>query len=349
MPTSLFIEPTYPEFLGNELFRRDSPLNRDDSLRPYILMKERLEATGIKVNTADFFLRGEHLSDRNVFVSLGGTEYWRRLKDRGDISLEAFFLFEPPIANPSMYRRLKEYGPHFRHVFSFSTGLGIERYMPPGLRLEQLYCPQPYDDVINPLWNRADRKFLTAIVSNKRPLAPGPELYSERIRAIRFFARNGEIDLYGPYWDKPIPTHPFHFQWYFDLSFRRARKGIAESKYRTLAGYTFSICFENMSLKGYITEKIFDCFYTGTIPIYLGAPDTRDHIPKEAFIDCSTFRSYEDLRDYLLSRTPAEKSHYRMAARDFLGSQRFRPFSSRSFLDSILKISEEHSAPGEAR
>lgn len=37
--------------------------------------------------------------------------------------------------------------------------------------------------------------------------------------------------------------------------------------------------------KGYITEKIFDCFFPGVIPIYWGAENVTDYIPQDTFID----------------------------------------------------------------
>jgi hypothetical protein len=40
-----------------------------------------------------------------------------------------------------------------------------------------------------------------------------------------------------------------------------------------LIDYMFSITIENDSYSTYYTEKIMDCFATGTVPIYLGAPD----------------------------------------------------------------------------
>ena len=35
----------------------------------------------------------------------------------------------------------------------------------------------------------------------------------------------------------------------------------------------FSVAIENASYESYFTEKVQDCFSTGTIPIYYGAPD----------------------------------------------------------------------------
>ena len=40
-----------------------------------------------------------------------------------------------------------------------------------------------------------------------------------------------------------------------------------------LKDYMFSVAIENKSCNGYFSEKIQDCFATGTIPIYHGAPD----------------------------------------------------------------------------
>ena len=48
--------------------------------------------------------------------------------------------------------------------------------------------------------------------------------------------------------------------------------------------YKFIICFENSKTPGYITEKIFNVFLAGSIPIYDGAPNITDYINIEAFI-----------------------------------------------------------------
>jgi len=49
--------------------------------------------------------------------------------------------------------------------------------------------------------------------------------------------------------------------------------------------YKFVICFENSYANGYITEKIFNCFYGKTIPIYKGSEKITDYINKNSFID----------------------------------------------------------------
>ena len=49
--------------------------------------------------------------------------------------------------------------------------------------------------------------------------------------------------------------------------------------------YKFIICFENSYADGYITEKIFNCFFARTIPIYKGSEKINDYINKDCYID----------------------------------------------------------------
>jgi len=48
--------------------------------------------------------------------------------------------------------------------------------------------------------------------------------------------------------------------------------------------YKFVICFENSKTDGYVTEKIFNVFLSGAIPIYDGAPNINDYIVSGSFI-----------------------------------------------------------------
>ena len=78
-----------------------------------------------------------------------------------------------------------------------------------------------------------------------------------------------------------------------------AYRGPVPEKLAVLAAYKFSLCFENSRFPGYVSEKIFDCFFTRTIPIYLGAPDIARYVPPQAFIDLTRFANYADARAYL--------------------------------------------------
>lgn len=49
--------------------------------------------------------------------------------------------------------------------------------------------------------------------------------------------------------------------------------------------YKFIICFENSYNDGYITEKIFNCLFADTIPIYSGSSIIHNFINKDCFIN----------------------------------------------------------------
>jgi hypothetical protein len=48
--------------------------------------------------------------------------------------------------------------------------------------------------------------------------------------------------------------------------------------------YKFVMCFENSHTEGYITEKIFNIFLAGSIPLYNGAPDIEKYIDAKSFV-----------------------------------------------------------------
>jgi len=57
-----------------------------------------------------------------------------------------------------------------------------------------------------------------------------------------------------------------------------------EFKEDGLCDYMFSVAIENDLYGTFFTEKILDCFATGTIPVYLGAPDIGDYFNTDGII-----------------------------------------------------------------
>jgi len=51
-----------------------------------------------------------------------------------------------------------------------------------------------------------------------------------------------------------------------------------------LCDYMFSVAIENGQYATYFTEKLLDCFATGTVPIYLGTPDIGDYFNSDGII-----------------------------------------------------------------
>ncbi len=68
-----------------------------------------------------------------------------------------------------------------------------------------------------------------------------------------------------------------------------------QSKINFLSRYKFTIAFENSNSRGYITEKLTDCFIAGTVPIYWGSEGDLSPFPKEAVICANDYPSTEAL------------------------------------------------------
>ena len=74
-------------------------------------------------------------------------------------------------------------------------------------------------------------------------------------------------------------------------------RGFKEIEYKEqgLQDYMFSICIENYTYDSYFTEKILDCFATGTIPIYKGTKKILDYYDEDGIIFLDDLLDFSDL------------------------------------------------------
>jgi len=112
-------------------------------------------------------------------------------------------------------------------------------------------------------------------------------------------------------------------------------KGKCASKFEVLQNYEFCLCFENMRMDGYITEKLFDCLYAGTIPLYMGAPDILNYIPEDVFVDCRKYSTWKEMWGDVAAMPSERIIEMRIAGRNFLRSD-----MANKFYDSIEYIFE---------
>ena len=66
------------------------------------------------------------------------------------------------------------------------------------------------------------------------------------------------------------------------------------NKIKFLQNYKFSICFENSKQSGYITEKLFDAFEAGTIPIYYGDDTILELINNKSYIHIKDMKDFDE-------------------------------------------------------
>jgi hypothetical protein len=140
-------------------------------------------------------------------------------------------------------------------------------------------------------------------------------------------------------WNDDLVDNKKFFKFYYpalqpmqtDLPSFESRKLLTQTvgAHDLLKQYKFAVCYEDMhDVKGYVTEKIFNCFAAGTIPIYWGASNITDYIPKECFIDRRDFKDFEAVMDYIQG---ADAQAYINNIKAFLESDQAKLFSKELF------------------
>ncbi|MBW2570149.1 MAG: hypothetical protein JRE47_12495 [Deltaproteobacteria bacterium] len=317
------ILPTQKSLLNDNIF---NPANaRDNVLERFALVKQALKDKGHTCNTLDQF----DYADVDVLIL-----------SRFDSQLRKAFLCikknpcikfiltanEPWIICPMHTPKILEELP-VDIVFTWND-TAAKQYK--HIRKGNIGQPYIYAGLL-PAVEFNEKKMCCLIVTNKTSNYPN-ELYSERLAAVRFFARkNAVFDLFGMGWEFSQ-----------DPLVKKVYKGTVVSKKETMQHYKFAICYENVKDEmGLITEKIFDCFAAGCVPVYYGARNVTDYIPKECFIDFRDFADYEDLYSFIMNMEEKEYNKYLNAVKKFLQTDAYKEFTSEAYVRNIMQAIEE--------
>ena len=313
----------------NSLFNQTS---RDNCNYSLWLLREKFKDKGIHLNTVDVNVKERVAFELHMDVH------------RSKTSAQAYlFLWETSAICPNNERETLR--SRYRRIFTWDDrlvdGCRYVKFCLPVFR-----HPSPFS-----MMGWCGRDLLCCAIAGNKALAKwdASQLYSKRVESIRWFERNAshEFDLFGIGWDRPPARSSLIDKILFKVSSRLNGKskscpfpsyrGPVVSKHDTLKRYRFSICYENMSeLPGYITEKIFDCFFAGCVPIYWGASNIFDYVPRECFIDRREFADHETLYDFLTSMSEADYITYQMAIQTFLTSLAAEKFYPEAFASNIV-------------
>lgn len=314
------IIPWEDRFLQDKLFDvEDKITNVDDRQTPFYEMKLELERKGHQVHTVDLY---DDLLSVDYFLFFEKDLNWLEKVIRlGMAGRMIYCNAEPPSVNPlncpEGYKKIKKYFPYI---------LTWNDEWVDGETIFKRNIPYFFQNNIGEV-PFTERKLLTSISGNKKSAHPD-ELYSEREKVLTFFENNypDEIDFYGTGWDGS--KHPCY-------------RGKVERKYEVFWNYRFALCFENIkNVSGYVTEKILDCFTSGIVPVYAGAKNADEYIPKECYIDYWQFDSEGQLADYLHSVDEKQFNRYLQAAKVFLESDGILVFSGAEYARDILQVTK---------
>jgi len=306
----------------------DEVSNRDNCLYGFFLLKKRFEEKNIYIGTQDINLPSE-----TQFIVYNEMP---KLKDIFPDKNNYLLIFESEVIRPDNWNI--ENHKYFKKIFTWSDDLVDNiKYFKINFSSK---IPTDLDFGLS-----KKNKLCTMIIAHKFKSHP-LELYTERVKAIRWFERNHpeDFDLYGIGWDKYCFKGTLSRLNRFEVLTKLLKpkypsyKGSVKSKKEIYEKYKFAICYENArNIPGYITEKIFDCFFAGCVPIYWGAPNITMHIPANTFIDKRNFKTYDRLYNYLKNMPDREYIDYLDAIKNFIKSDKIYPFSAECFADTLTQ------------
>lgn len=317
-------------YCNNKLFDlNDKIINRDNCMYPFWLLKQEFKKYGYDLSTQDI----NSIEESRIVIY---NEMPKTLPNKNDIQKSYLMLFESELIRPDNWN-LKNHK-YFNKIFTWKDDIiDNKKYF-------KFNFAQEIPKTINKELSKKE-KLCTLIAGNKKVNHP-LELYSKRVEAIRWFEKNHpqDFDFYGIGWDEFRSENK-----YVNILLRKSKlskmfkpsfssyKGKVDSKKEVLEKYKFAICYENArDISGYITEKIFDCFFAGCVPIYWGANNITEHIPKDCFIDKRKFDSYEKLYEFITSINNEKYLQYLENIETFLKSDKAYLFSSEFFAKTLI-------------
>jgi len=318
---------------ANRPFQPGAGPNGGDFFLPWRQLRARFLEAGIELNTRDV----NEAAGVEVLFEL-------HLNAQRHVPHPASYayLYEDAIVRPLNAER--DALVHYRRVWTSNEDL-ID-----GKHIQRLDYPNDLTLREVPGWAGRDL-FCVLIASNKALLHPHPRnLHHQRVAAIRHFEAHAPqlFSLYGPGWGIPA-VEPGAMgrlkkrlnEWKLKL-FPGARpfpswRGMLQRKSDALDRARFSICYENSrGSPGYLTEKIFDCFTSGCVPIYIGTTHAQAPIPADCYIDADAFDSLHALQAHLEGIDEARFAAYQAAIRRFLASPEAQRFTNAHWCEALV-------------
>lgn len=295
------------------LFDYNNPTyNRDNGLAMFCDARKQAALLGYDVIQADSV---DNLEDFEYLIVFEVVPYQIPILERYPKEKLILFLWEPPSVIPENYE--KKYHYPFSKVYTWRDDF-IDNVKYFKLRYAV------HNPMIEDLVDFSFKRFATTISANKDSPYP-TELYTERRKLINFYETfaHEDFDFYGKGWPDTYKTY----------------QGPVDKKVDYLKHYKFAYAYENIKgMPGYISEKIFDCFQAGAVPIYWGAPNVTETIPKECFIAREDFSDDHELYRFLKGMSEETYQGYIENIRKFLDSDAAKLHTIDYFVKFFLDI-----------
>lgn len=330
----------FRHYRENGLFVAGAGENNGSFFLPFGKIRARFLEHGIELNTPDVN------TGREVSFELHFNVQRRAPTRPGYV-----YLYENVLVRPrnESRRALQAY----RKVFTWNTTLAQALNIAQGRsspRAVILPYPNRIDASPSPAFR--DRPHGCVLVASNKslPVHDPRDLYQRRLQVIRAFeasAPAGFFSLYGRGWEYPA-ARPGKFGKLFSSLRKRFKppaqppfaswRGPVADKDALLQQSRFAICYENgADIPGYISEKIFDCFRAGCVPVYWGPEEIADYIPRECFIDARAFPDARAIVAHVVALGEKIHAGYQAAMLDFLRSPSAAIYSEDHFARTLVE------------
>lgn len=318
--------------LGDNLpFTPGAGPNGGDFFLPWRSLRERFFQEGIELNTRDVNVGKEVVFELHLNAQ-------RQVPHK----LSFAYLYEDPIVRPLNSDQVVL--ARYQRVFTSNETLIDNHHV--------LKLGYPNDLALREVPSFAERDlFCVLIAANKALLHPHPNnLHHKRVEVIQYFEQKAPdlFALFGHGWDIPAVQPGVKGRIIKRLNEWRHRlfpsamaftsyRGPIRKKSEVLDRAKFSICYENSrGSPGYLTEKIFDCFTSGCVPVYIGTTHREHPIPADCYIDGDQFSNSNDLQAHLELITPERFQVYQQKIANYLVSEQAQNFTNAHWCDFLV-------------
>lgn len=224
-------------------------------------------------------------------------------------------IWEPEFHERFMYD--KDFHDYFDIIFTQDDTLVDEK------KYFRIFCPQNKLSMSTKSLPFKQKK-LSVLISSFFKTSYPYSLYAERL-SVALFYENTSSDLFDLYGHKGWSEQGL-----------KNYCGSIDNKQELLEKYKFCYCYENScDTPGYITEKIFDCFCAGCVPIYWGASNIENYIPQKCFIDRRKFKTTQDVNEFIQSISEKQYNDYLSAIDNYLTKH---PMAQKFSIDNHVNI-----------
>lgn len=309
-------------------------------------LKQSFNSVSINVNTNDIF-------DPNNADIIIYSDYKKKI-NRKD-KLHVLIALESIAVIPSIYK--KTYYEKYDLVFSWYDEIIDNTKVYPISFSQELKLKK--------FKSFNQRPYLICNISSNKFSNHKNELYSERVKVFDFFKNKPDVfNLYGYAWDKSFKfPRTYNFFKFLNQNklFRIIGKilifillklkqdklvfqsydfyqGVVNNKQQALNKHKFCLCFENVkNIDFFITEKIFDCFINGIVPIYFGSKNIHNKIPSDTFIDYRKFKNVNEMFKFISKIDEKTFQIYQDNIYNFLVSDNSKEFQSKHISEMVFK------------